>query len=118
MPSERLQKVLAASGVASRRGAEALIAAGRVTVDGRVAAVGSQVDPERAVIAVDGRIIGSAGATVHLLLHKPSGVTSTAGFLAIFGHRSERLRRNRFLTSFAAWRFWASRKVVTPAPCP
>lgn len=77
MAAERLQKVLAASGVASRRGAEALIAAGRVTVDGRVAAVGSQVDPDRAVIAVDGRIIGSAGATVHLLLHKPAGVTST-----------------------------------------
>ncbi|HET7169779.1 MAG TPA: pseudouridine synthase [Candidatus Limnocylindrales bacterium] len=77
MPAERLQKVLAASGVASRRGAEALIAAGRVTVDGRVAAVGTQVDPERAIVAVDGRIIGSAGAAAHLLLHKPAGVTST-----------------------------------------
>lgn len=77
MAVERLQKVLAASGVASRRGSEALIAAGRVTVDGKVAALGSQVDPDRAVIAVDGRLIGAAAATEYLLLHKPSGVTST-----------------------------------------
>jgi len=77
MPAERLQKVLAAAGVASRRGSEGLIAAGRVTVDGRVAAPGAQVDPDRAVIAVDGRVIGSAAASTYLLLHKPAGVTST-----------------------------------------
>jgi 23S rRNA pseudouridine2605 synthase len=77
MPVERLQKVLAASGVASRRRSEALIAAGRVTVDGRVATLGSQVDPDRALIAVDGRLIGAAAATEYLLLHKPAGVTST-----------------------------------------
>ena len=77
MPAERLQKVLAAAGVASRRGAEAMIAAGRVTVDGRVATLGTQVDPERSVIAVDGRVIGSAAARAYLLLHKPAGVTST-----------------------------------------
>ena len=77
MPKERLQKVLAAAGVASRRGAEALIAAGRVTVDGKPAAVGTQVDPERAIIAVDGRIIGAAAAQAYLVLHKPAGVTST-----------------------------------------
>jgi len=77
MPLERLQKVLAASGVASRRAAEVLIAAGRVTVDGRTAAIGSQVDPAKAVIAVDGRLIGAASATEYLLLHKPAGVTST-----------------------------------------
>jgi 23S rRNA pseudouridine2605 synthase len=78
MPSERLQKVLAAAGIASRRGSEALIAAGRVTVDGRVAELGTSVDPDRAVIAVDGRIIGEAAAMVYLLLHKPAGVTSTS----------------------------------------
>jgi 23S rRNA pseudouridine2605 synthase len=77
MPKERLQKVLAAAGVASRRSAESMIAAGRVTVDGKRATVGSQVDPERVIIAVDGRVIGSAAATAHLLLHKPAGVTST-----------------------------------------
>ena len=77
MPSERLQKVLAAAGVASRRSAESMIAAGRVTVDGRVATLGTQADPDRSVIAVDGRVIGSAVAHAYLLLHKPPGVTST-----------------------------------------
>jgi 23S rRNA pseudouridine2605 synthase len=77
MPAERLQKVLAAAGVASRRGAEAMIAAGRVAVDGRVATVGTQADPERQVITVDGRVVGAAAATSYLLLHKPAGVTST-----------------------------------------
>ena len=77
MPAERLQKVLAAAGVASRRGAETLIAAGRVTIDGKVASVGAQVDPDKVVIAVDGRIIGSAAAQAYLVLHKPAGVTST-----------------------------------------
>lgn len=77
MPSERLQKVLAAAGVASRRSAETMIAAGRVTVDGRVATLGTQADPDRSVIAVDGRVIGSAVGHAYLLLHKPPGVTST-----------------------------------------
>jgi 23S rRNA pseudouridine2605 synthase len=77
MPVERLQKVLSASGVASRRASEVLIAAGRVTVDGKTAGIGSQVDPAKAVIAVDGRVIGAASATEYLLLHKPAGVTST-----------------------------------------
>jgi 23S rRNA pseudouridine2605 synthase len=77
MPPERLQKVLAAAGLASRRGSEALIAAGRVTVDGRIATLGSQVDPATTIIAVDGRVIGGAAAPTYLLLHKPAGVTST-----------------------------------------
>jgi 23S rRNA pseudouridine2605 synthase len=77
MPPERLQKVLAAAGVASRRASEELIAAGRVTVDGRRAAIGDQVDPAKARIEVDGRPIGAASAHVHLALHKPPGVTST-----------------------------------------
>jgi 23S rRNA pseudouridine2605 synthase len=77
MPSERLQKVLAAAGVASRRSADSMIAAGRVTVDGRIATLGTQADPDRSVIAVDGRVIGSAVAHAYLLLHKPPGVTST-----------------------------------------
>ncbi|MGK2850202.1 MAG: pseudouridine synthase [Candidatus Limnocylindrales bacterium] len=77
MPTERLQKVLAAAGIASRRGAEAMIADGRVTVDGKAAKIGAQVDPERAIIAVDGRVIGSAAHTAYLLLHKPGGVVST-----------------------------------------
>jgi 23S rRNA pseudouridine2605 synthase len=77
MAAERLQKVLAAAGVASRRASEALIAAGRVTVDGQVAHLGDQADPELARIEVDGRVIGSSAAPIHLALHKPAGVTST-----------------------------------------
>jgi len=77
MPAERLQKVLAAAGVASRRASEGLIAAGRVTVDGKRAQLGMQVDPEQSVIAVDGRLIGASTAPTYLLLHKPGGVTST-----------------------------------------
>ena len=77
MAAERLQKVLASAGVASRRAAETLIADGRVTIDGRVAELGAQADPDRQVIAVDGRVIGAAAAHAYLLLHKPAGVTST-----------------------------------------
>lgn len=77
MTAERLQKVLAAAGVASRRAAESLIAAGRVTIDGRVAELGERVDPEQSRIAVDGVAIGPATRPVHLVCHKPVGVTST-----------------------------------------
>lgn len=77
MATDRIQKVLAAAGVTSRRGAEAMIAAGRVTVDGKRATPGMQVDPEKVVVAVDGQVIGAAAATAYLLLHKPAGVTST-----------------------------------------
>jgi 23S rRNA pseudouridine2605 synthase len=77
MPAERLQKILAAAGVASRRGSEALIAAGRVTVDGRVAKIGEQVDSARVRIEIDGRPMPGAAAPIYLALHKPAGVTST-----------------------------------------
>ena len=77
MAPERLHKVIASAGVASRRASEALIAAGRVTVDGRPARVGDQVDPMTARIEIDGRPIGGPAAAVHLALHKPAGVTST-----------------------------------------
>lgn len=81
MPEERVGKLLAAAGVASRRGADDLIGAGRVTLDGRVATLGEKADPAVAAIAVDGRavdVVGAIGASpVHLALHKPAGVTST-----------------------------------------
>jgi 23S rRNA pseudouridine2605 synthase len=77
MPAERLQKVLASAGVASRRASEALITAGRVTVDGRPARLGESVDPDDATIEVDGRPIGIASQHVYLLAHKPAGVTAT-----------------------------------------
>ncbi len=78
MPAERLGKVLAAAGVASRRAADALVEAGRVTVDGRTARLGEKADPALQVVAVDGHPIGaSAPSPVHVALHKPAGVTST-----------------------------------------
>jgi cytidylate kinase len=73
----RLQKVLADAGVASRRHAEMLIAAGRVAVDGTTASLGQRVDPSQAKVTVDGRPIGGRAETLHLLLAKPAGVTST-----------------------------------------
>ena len=75
---DRLQKVLARAGMGSRRTAEALIAEGRVTVDGEVAILGRRVDPERARIEVDGVPVPVAADLVSYLLNKPSGVVSTA----------------------------------------
>ena len=78
MPAERLSKVLAAAGVASRRGADELIAAGRVTVDGRPAVLGERVDPDAQRIEVSGRPVRMPEARpIHLAVHKPIGVTST-----------------------------------------
>ena len=75
----RLQKVLAAAGIGSRRACEELIAAGRVEVDGRrVREMGTRVDPATAVIKVDGmRITPAEAGLVHLALNKPKGVVST-----------------------------------------
>jgi 23S rRNA pseudouridine2605 synthase len=73
---ERLQKVLAAAGVGSRRVCDQLIADGRVTVDGRVAVLGARVDPQTAVIHVDGTRIPTRSEHVVLALHKPRGVAS------------------------------------------
>jgi 23S rRNA pseudouridine2605 synthase len=74
---ERLQKVLAAAGVASRRKAEALIAQGQVTVNGRVAAPGDKVDPATDRIEVTGRPVSIASTRVYLALNKPIGYVST-----------------------------------------
>ncbi len=75
---ERLQKVLARAGYASRRRVEELIAEGRVTVDGEVARLGRRVDPDREVIEVDGALVPVRVGLVHYLLNKPPGVVSTA----------------------------------------
>jgi 23S rRNA pseudouridine2605 synthase len=75
--SERLQKVLAHAGVASRRASEDLIRQGRVTVDGKRATIGMKVEPDQADIRVDGRKIGSPEKKVYILLHKPTGVLSS-----------------------------------------
>ncbi|MEE6262619.1 pseudouridine synthase [Plantactinospora sonchi] len=74
---ERLQKVLAAAGVGSRRACEDLIFRRRVTVDGRVAQLGDKVDPSTAVIYVDGERVVTDTRLVYLAMNKPRGVVST-----------------------------------------
>jgi len=73
----RLQKVLAAAGVGSRRACEALIDEGRVSVDGEtVREQGRRVDPETAVIRVDGMRVSTSASQVYLALNKPKGMVS------------------------------------------
>jgi len=75
---ERLQKVLARTGIGSRRVCEELIAEGRVTVNGTVAELGRRVDPEADRVEVDGVPISVREGLVHYLLNKPPGVVTTA----------------------------------------
>jgi 23S rRNA pseudouridine2605 synthase len=75
--AQRLQKVMAAAGVGSRRVCEDLIAAGRVTVDGEVATLGDKADPAHAVIHVDGDRVLLDQTLVHLAFYKPRGIVST-----------------------------------------
>jgi 23S rRNA pseudouridine2605 synthase len=78
MTRERIQKVIAAAGLASRRGGEDLIRAGRVTVDGRLAVIGEQVDPEMQRVEVDGNVLPAVVTPrTYLALNKPAGVVST-----------------------------------------
>lgn len=78
MPTERLQKVLAAAGVASRRASENLIVAGKVTVNGVVVTeLGSRVDPEVDKITVNGSPIQVDVSKRYVMLNKPTGVVST-----------------------------------------
>ncbi|HEY2126825.1 MAG TPA: pseudouridine synthase [Streptosporangiaceae bacterium] len=74
----RLQKVLAAAGVGSRRHCEELIGAGRVEVDGEIVRrYGARVDPQHQVIRVDGRRIPAREDLIYLALNKPAGVLTT-----------------------------------------
>jgi 23S rRNA pseudouridine2605 synthase len=75
---ERLQKVMARAGLGSRRVSEDLIAAGRVTINGEAAVLGSRVDTDRDEVALDGVPIGVQPGLVHYLLNKPVGVVTTA----------------------------------------
>jgi 23S rRNA pseudouridine2605 synthase len=75
---ERLQKVMAAVGLGSRRTCEDLIASGRVTVNGETARLGRRIDPEHDQVAVDGAVVGVRPGMVHYLLNKPRGVVTTA----------------------------------------
>ena len=74
---ERLQKLLSAAGVCSRRAAEGYITAGRVTVNGEVAELGRRADPERDEICLDGVPVGGRATSVYILLNKPRGYVTT-----------------------------------------
>lgn len=75
--AERLQKILSARGIASRRKAEELILAGRVTVNDRTAALGDTADADTDKILVDGKPLPSQPGYVYILLNKPRGYVTT-----------------------------------------
>jgi 23S rRNA pseudouridine2605 synthase len=78
MAEMRLNKIIADAGITSRRGADELIADGRVTVDGRpIRELGAKIDPEKHEVAVDGETIERSLTKSYLVLHKPKGVLST-----------------------------------------
>src|SRR5260370_30621614 len=75
---QRLQKIVAAAGIASRRKAEELITSGRVQVNGQtVTELGSKADPEKDHIRVNGKLLHGAQRHVYLLLNKPKGFVTT-----------------------------------------
>jgi 23S rRNA pseudouridine2605 synthase len=78
MPAERLQKIIAAAGVASRRKSEDLIVSGRVLVNGQVVTeLGTKADPERDHIRVDGKLLQGPERYTYVVLNKPKGYVTT-----------------------------------------
>ena len=75
--NQRLQKILSDRGVASRRKAEEMISAGRVTVNGQVALLGSSADADLDDIRVDGQPLPAAAGYIYLMLNKPRGYVTT-----------------------------------------
>ena len=74
---ERLQKILSARGVCSRRAAEALLLEGRITCNGRICQLGDSADPDHDEILVDGKPLPSAQKYIYIMLHKPRGFVTT-----------------------------------------
>lgn len=74
---ERIQKIISARGIASRRAAEKMIAEGRITVNGAAAALGDSADPDTDVIEVDGAPLRGQDAPIYIALNKPKGYITT-----------------------------------------
>ena len=74
---ERLQKIIAAAGICSRRAAEDLLRQGRVQVNGQIAALGDRADPESDIVTVDGQPLRRDTRRVYLMLNKPRGYVTT-----------------------------------------
>ncbi len=74
---QRLQKLISAAGMASRRRSEELIKAGRVTVNGVPAALGDSADPDIDIICVDGRLLERHDERTYIMLYKPRGYVTT-----------------------------------------
>lgn len=74
---ERIQKIIASRGVTSRRKAEEMITAGRVTCNGRVCLLGESADPDMDIILLDGKPLPSSGEYTYIMLHKPRGFVTT-----------------------------------------
>ena len=74
---ERLQKIIAAAGICSRRAAEDLLRQGRVQVNGQVAALGDRADPETDAVTLDGQPLSREPERVYLMLNKPRGYVTT-----------------------------------------
>ena len=74
---QRLQKLLSAAGVASRRAAEEMISAGRVTVNGETAELGQSADPDIDTVALDGKPVRFGTRRRYIVLHKPRGYVTT-----------------------------------------
>ena len=77
MALERLQKLLAQAGYGSRRACEEIVAAGRVTLNGKIAKLGDRADPAIDAIVVDGRRLKGASSHVYIILNKPRNVVTT-----------------------------------------
>ena len=78
MPAERLQKIIAAAGIASRRKAEEMIVSGRVQVNGQVVTeLGTKADPEQDHIRVDGKLLQGRERFSYIVLNKPKGYVTT-----------------------------------------
>ena len=75
--TERIQKIIASRGITSRRKAEEMILAGRVTCNGRVCLLGESADPDIDTILLDGKPLPSGGEYTYIMLHKPRGFVTT-----------------------------------------